>query len=157
MLNTCVLQPETILTAQLRRALYATRQRAQIRAPKLQRDGDSSDRHEHGLPARNVNCHTRLWQSTLFTGAAALLMQAFRSNAASIRFKILSAASLKFLLPFSCLMLLGEHLHWVTMPAAGASPRWSLAVNQIMRPASLVKLDFGPAAAGPAADDPECP
>jgi beta-lactamase regulating signal transducer with metallopeptidase domain len=86
-----------------------------------------------------------LWQSTLFAGAAALLMRAFRSNAASIRFKILLAASLKFLLPFSCLILLGEHLPWVTTPPAGASPQWSLAINQIMQPASLVKLGFGPA------------
>jgi beta-lactamase regulating signal transducer with metallopeptidase domain len=94
-----------------------------------------------------------LWQSTLFAGAAVLLMRAFRSNAASIRFKIVLAASLKFLLPFSCLILLGEHLPWVTTPAAGASPQWSLAVNQIMQPASLVKLGFGPAAAGTATSD----
>jgi hypothetical protein len=60
MLNTCVLQPEAILTEQLRRALYATRQKARIRAPERQRDGDSSDRHEHGLPGdvleRGVIC-----------------------------------------------------------------------------------------------------
>ena len=40
-----------------------------------------------------------LWQSTLFACAAALLTLAFRKNAAGIRFRILLAASLKFLLP----------------------------------------------------------
>jgi beta-lactamase regulating signal transducer with metallopeptidase domain len=88
-----------------------------------------------------------LWQSTLFACAAALLMLPFRSSGASVRFKILLAASLKFLLPFSILVFLGEQLHWGTTSAASTRPQWSLVVNQIMQPASLLKLDFEPMAA----------
>lgn len=89
-----------------------------------------------------------LWQSTVFACAAALLTLAFRKNAASIRFKILLAASLKFLLPFPLLVLLGAYLHGSTAPAAGArdaTPQWPLVVSRIMYPASFAKLDLGPA------------
>ena len=91
-----------------------------------------------------------LWQSTLFACAAALLTLAFRKNAASIRFKILLAASLKFLLPFPLLVLLGAHLHGSTAPAVGAqaqdaTPQWVLVASRIMHPASFAKLDLGPA------------
>jgi beta-lactamase regulating signal transducer with metallopeptidase domain len=87
-----------------------------------------------------------LWQSTLFVCAAALLTLAFRKNAASIRFTILLAASLKFLLPFPLLVLLGAYLHGGTTPAVGARdaiPHWPLIVSRIMSPASLAKLDLG--------------
>jgi beta-lactamase regulating signal transducer with metallopeptidase domain len=87
-----------------------------------------------------------LWQSSLFGCAAALLMLAFRRNGASIRFKILLAASLKFLLPFSLLVLLGAQLQWNARPAAGARSQWSVVATQIMQPASSMKLAFGPTA-----------
>ncbi len=51
-----------------------------------------------------------LWQSSLFALAAGLLTFALRKNAARIRFWLWFAASLKFLLPFGLLMLLGERL-----------------------------------------------
>ena len=89
-----------------------------------------------------------LWQSTLFACAAALLTLAFRKNAASIRFRILLAASLKFLLPFPLLVFLGAYLHGSTAPAvrAGdATPQWPLIVSRIMSPASFAKLTLGPA------------
>jgi BlaR1 peptidase M56 len=89
-----------------------------------------------------------LWQSTLFACAAALLTLAFRKNAAGIRFKILLAASLKFLLPFPLLVLLGAHLHGNTGPAVGAQGatlQWPLLVSRIMSPASFAKLTLGAA------------
>ena len=97
-----------------------------------------------------------LWQSTVFACAAALLTLAFRKDAAGIRFKILLTGSLKFLVPFPLLVLLGEHLRWGATPTASAAPQWSLAVNQIMHPAWLAKLNFGPmiASAGAAAGGP---
>ena len=51
-----------------------------------------------------------LWQSTLFAGAIALLMPLFRRQAASLRFWLWFAASMKFLVPFAALAALGEHL-----------------------------------------------
>jgi beta-lactamase regulating signal transducer with metallopeptidase domain len=85
-----------------------------------------------------------LWQSTLFVCGAALLTCAFRGNGASIRFKIWLAASLKFLVPFPLLMLVGEHLRWSAPGASVATPQWTVFVSRIMQPASLMKLDFGP-------------
>ena len=89
-----------------------------------------------------------LWQSTLFACAAALLTLAFRKNAASIRFKILLAASLKFLLPFPLLVLLGAQLHGSIAPAVGtpgATSQWPVAVSRILSPASAAMLHLGPA------------
>src|SRR6478735_7497468 len=51
-----------------------------------------------------------LWQSSLFALAVGLLTLAFRNNAARIRFWLWFAASLKFLMPFALLTMLGERL-----------------------------------------------
>jgi beta-lactamase regulating signal transducer with metallopeptidase domain len=51
-----------------------------------------------------------LWQSTLFAAALGLLTLAFRKNRAAVRYGLWFAASLKFLLPFSALLALGELL-----------------------------------------------
>jgi uncharacterized protein (TIGR03435 family) len=55
---------------------------------------------------------SHLWQSTVFAFAAWLLTLALRRNQAGIRFGVWTAASLKFLLPFSLLISLGAHLPW---------------------------------------------
>ena len=49
-----------------------------------------------------------LWQSTLCAAALGLLTLAFRRNRAGLRYGLWFAASLKFLLPFSAVALLGE-------------------------------------------------
>jgi bla regulator protein blaR1 len=59
-----------------------------------------------------------LWQSTLFAVLAAILTLAFKKNQARIRHNLWLAASLKFLVPFSLLTILGGRL---------ASPRFSLS------------------------------
>jgi bla regulator protein blaR1 len=51
-----------------------------------------------------------LWQSTLFALAAAPLTQLLRNNAARFRYWVWLAASIKFLIPFSWLTLLGSQL-----------------------------------------------
>jgi beta-lactamase regulating signal transducer with metallopeptidase domain len=51
-----------------------------------------------------------LWQSSLFALAAGLLTLTLRTNAARIRFWLWFAASLKFLMPFTALVFLGERL-----------------------------------------------
>jgi len=76
-----------------------------------------------------------LWQSTLFVLVAALLTLALRTNHASARHSIWLAASLKFLLPFSVLISLGEHLGWLT--GVTAAPQWTLIVRNIAQPASI--------------------
>src|SRR5438093_12043493 len=73
-----------------------------------------------------------LWQSTLFTGAAALLTVAFRRNRAKVRYWLWFSASLKFFVPFSLLMSLGSHLDWA-QPAKvtqAAAPSISLTISQ---------------------------
>ena len=51
-----------------------------------------------------------LWQSSLFALAAGLLTLALSANAARIRFWLWFVASLKFLVPFTALVFLGERL-----------------------------------------------
>ena len=51
-----------------------------------------------------------LWQSTLLTGAAGMLTLMLRHNGARARFWLWFAASLKFLLPFTLLAMIGEKL-----------------------------------------------
>ena len=53
-----------------------------------------------------------LWQSTLCVAVAALLTTALRRNRAEVRHAIWLAASFKFLIPFSLLVVLGEQMSW---------------------------------------------
>ena len=57
-----------------------------------------------------------LWQSLLFALAAWVVTLYFRKNAARLRFGIWLAASVKFLVPFSWLALLGEQVRHAAMP-----------------------------------------
>jgi beta-lactamase regulating signal transducer with metallopeptidase domain len=83
-----------------------------------------------------------LWQSTLFAGAAGLLTFVLRKNPARLRFRLWFAASLKFLVPFAALSVLGEslsrlfpagvpHLVLETLPAAQrlSAPARTLAAH----------------------------
>ncbi len=63
-----------------------------------------------------------LWQSTVFAGGLGLLTLAFRRNSAAVRYGLWFAASLKFLLPFSALLALGEVLFQRLTPAYAAMP-----------------------------------
>jgi beta-lactamase regulating signal transducer with metallopeptidase domain len=51
-----------------------------------------------------------LWQSTLFAGGAGLLTLWLRRHPARLRFRLWFAASLKFLVPFAVLSVLGQDL-----------------------------------------------
>jgi bla regulator protein blaR1 len=51
-----------------------------------------------------------LWQSTIFADLAGLLAVAFRKNRAQVRYWLWLSASLKFLIPFSLLISLGNSL-----------------------------------------------
>ncbi|MBV9989934.1 MAG: hypothetical protein JOZ72_01460 [Alphaproteobacteria bacterium] len=63
-----------------------------------------------------------LWQSTVFAGGLGLLTLAFRRNRAAVRYGLWFAASLKFLLPFSVLLALGEALFHGLAPAYATAP-----------------------------------
>jgi uncharacterized protein (TIGR03435 family) len=74
-----------------------------------------------------------LWQSTLFAGAAGLLVLALRNNRAQVRYWIWLIASLKFLVPFSAIVALGSYLApATTAPTAGAG--FSDVVTEIGQP-----------------------
>ena len=49
-----------------------------------------------------------LWQSTACAGLIGLLILLFRNNGAHVRFALWFAASLKFLVPFSLIALIGS-------------------------------------------------
>ena len=62
-----------------------------------------------------------LWQSTVFAALIALVALLFRRNAAGVRYWLWWSASLKFLIPFSLLMSLGNQFEWA--PPAGPMAR----------------------------------
>ncbi|MGJ5819146.1 M56 family metallopeptidase [Paludibaculum fermentans] len=61
---------------------------------------------------------SHLLQSTLFAGAVALVTLGFRRNGAKVRFWLWFCASVKFCVPFSLLMMLGNEVVWA--PARGS-------------------------------------
>ena len=63
-----------------------------------------------------------LWQSTIIFGVAALLAVALRKNSARVRYWLWFAAALKFLLPFSLLVSIGQQFEWRTPPAVTQRP-----------------------------------
>jgi uncharacterized protein (TIGR03435 family) len=77
-----------------------------------------------------------LWQSTLFAAAAWALTLALRKNRASVRYWIWLAASVKFLVPFSLLVVVGAQLGWRTAPATVPS-QLSFAMDEISQPFTI--------------------
>ena len=73
-----------------------------------------------------------LWQSTLFAFAVGLLALLLRRNRAAVRHSLWLAASIKFLIPFSLLIGLGNHIQWRKAPAL-PQPRTAV-VEQIREP-----------------------
>jgi beta-lactamase regulating signal transducer with metallopeptidase domain len=87
-----------------------------------------------------------LWQSTLFAGALGLLTIGFRRNGAAVRYSLWFAASLKFLLPFSALLALGDYLFQRLTPAYTPAPvfhRIASVVQSLPEPHVTVLLPTG--------------
>jgi bla regulator protein blaR1 len=74
-----------------------------------------------------------LWQSTIFATAAWLLTLALRKNRASVRYWIWFSASLKFLVPFSFLVSIGNKFAWHSSPTI-MQPQFTNVIHQISQP-----------------------
>ena len=75
-----------------------------------------------------------LWQSTLFALAVALLTLMCRKNGASVRYWLWFSASIKFFIPFTLLMTLGDRLEWASRAPQIAAPAVSATLAQVGRP-----------------------
>jgi uncharacterized protein (TIGR03435 family) len=74
-----------------------------------------------------------LWQSTLFAITAGLLTLALRKNRARARYWLWLAASVKFLVPFSLLVIVGSRLPW-SRGSAGAKAGLSFVMEEVGQP-----------------------
>ncbi|MGH9242369.1 MAG: M56 family metallopeptidase, partial [Vicinamibacterales bacterium] len=75
-----------------------------------------------------------LWQSTLFAGAVWLVARAMRANAARVRYWLWFAVSVKFLVPISLLVSIGERFAWRTAPPAPLPA--AAVIEQVLTPAA---------------------
>src|SRR5687767_3160503 len=75
-----------------------------------------------------------LWQSTLFALAVGLLTLMCRKNQASVRYWLWFSASVKFLIPFTLLMELGDRLPLASKAPHLATPAVSATLAQVSRP-----------------------
>ncbi len=66
-----------------------------------------------------------LLQSTLFAVFLGLITLCFTNNRAAVRYWLWFAASVKFLIPFSLIVGIGEYLRWETAPAVALDIPWS--------------------------------
>jgi len=81
-----------------------------------------------------------LWQSTLFCCGAWLITLMLRANSASLRHWIWLLASVKFLVPFSLLFLIGS---FIGMPAARIADEQPLMLGDALQSASLLVSPTG--------------
>src|SRR5688500_7451732 len=75
-----------------------------------------------------------LWQSTLFAVAVGLLTLMCRRNRASVRYWLWFGASVKFFIPFTVLMALGDRLEWASSAPQIATPAVSATLAPVRRP-----------------------
>jgi uncharacterized protein (TIGR03435 family) len=77
-----------------------------------------------------------LWQSTLVAGVVGLLTLTLRRNHARVRYGLWLVASMKFLLPFSLLMILGGQLASLrhSTPVRKAAAESFVTIEQISQP-----------------------
>jgi bla regulator protein blaR1 len=96
------------------------------------------------IPSGLLPIANHLWQSTLFAAIAGLLILLLRNNQAHARYCLWLAASAKFLVPFSLLMLVGGVVgrHSVAVPVPTRIP---VMVEQVNEP-FVAEVQLGPAA-----------
>jgi len=80
-----------------------------------------------------------LWQSTLFVLIVWLATVALRRNGARVRFWLWTASSVKFFVPLSWLVSLGETIQW-RQPPAVVQPTVSFVLQDVLTPATVVTV-----------------
>src|ERR1700723_284673 len=88
-----------------------------------------------------------LWQSTLFVVVAGLLTLTLRKNHARVRYWLWLAASMKFLVPFSLLVEMGNHLEWLR-GSIGSKAGLYFAMEQVSQPFTRPTVAMIPHAQG---------
>ncbi len=96
--------------------------------------------------------YNHLWQSTVFAAAAGLLTLTLRKNRARVRHGLWLAASIKFLIPLSLLIGLGNQIQWRRVPSSDLSA----AVVAVSEPFTM-PLAAAPPPAKPSAPPPAKP
>ena len=89
------------------------------------------------LPSALLN---HLWQSTLFVALVWLAAFALRRNRARVRYWLWMVASVKFLVPVSVLMSVGERFAWNAPPPASVRPAVSFLMEDILTPAAVAAV-----------------
>ncbi len=79
-----------------------------------------------------------LWQSTVITAVAGLLVLMLRPNRAHVRYCVWLSASVKFLVPFSALSLLGHQLGWGSSGATARPDVTMVLIDAISQPFTTV-------------------
>jgi uncharacterized protein (TIGR03435 family) len=82
-----------------------------------------------------------LWQSTVFAIAVGLLTLFLRNNHARIRYLLWLIASVKFLIPFSLLAGIGNHIAW-WRGSARANAGVYMAMDQLSQPFSQSRMSL---------------
>src|SRR5882724_7340359 len=88
------------------------------------------------IPNPLIPFANHLWQSTLFAATAVLLALVLRNNRAQARYWVWLAASVKFLVPFSMLVSVGNLFRWRGGASTIAPPVFA-AAEQISQPFAL--------------------
>jgi len=89
-----------------------------------------------------------LWQSTWFVAAVWLVTLALRRHGARLRYWLWTAASVKFLVPFSWLVGLGARFEWRAAPAM-VRPAAAFVMEEVFAPPVLVAAPAAAAAQTP--------
>ena len=79
-----------------------------------------------------------LWQSTLFGAMTGLLTLIFRTCHARVRYWLLLAASIKFLMPFSLLVAIGSRLAWSRGAVTSNRLHFAIEVISSASPSTVV-------------------
>ena len=88
-----------------------------------------------------------LWQSTLVAAIVWLATLALRGNRPRVRYWVWTAASLKFLVPFSWLVALGSRFEWRTAPAI-ARPVTTFVLDEVLASPLPAAASMSPLPAG---------